>query len=112
MVDGVTNGFQKKLVIEGVGFRANVSGEKLNMTLGFSHPAVYQVPKDIKVTVEGKGQNVLLIEGADKQKVGQIAAEIRSIRTPEPYKGTGIRYENEVIKRKAGKAAVGAGGKK
>lgn len=115
MVEGVTQGFQKKLVIEGVGFRAQVTGDKLSMQLGFSHPAVYTIPKDLKITVDPKGQNLLIIEGNDKQRVGQAAAEIRSIRMPEPYKGTGIRYENEVIKRKAGKAAVattGVGAKK
>lgn len=112
MVLGVSNGFQKKLVIEGVGFRAQVSGDKLTMSLGFSHPAVYRIPKEVKVSVSGKGQNELLIEGIDKQLVGQVAAEIRSIREPEPYKGTGIRYDFETIRRKAGKAAVGAGGGK
>lgn len=112
MVEGVTKGFQKKLVIDGVGFRAQLAGQKLTMSLGYSHPAVYDAPKEVKIVIEGKGQNQLLIEGNDKQLVGQVAAEIRAIKKPEPYKGTGIRYENEVIRRKAGKAAVGAGGKK
>jgi len=110
MVMGVTDGFQKRLVVEGVGFRVQVTGDKLTMVLGFSHPAVFTIPKDIKVSVEGKSQNVLVIEGNDKQKVGEVTARIRSIKPPEPYKGTGIRYENEVIKRKVGKAAVAAAG--
>lgn len=113
MVDGVTKGFEKKVVIEGVGFRAQVSGDKLTMTLGFSHPAVYHIPKGIKVVPDPKQANLLTIEGNDKQLVGQVAAEIRGVRPPEPYKGTGIRYVDEVVHRKAGKAAVGAaGGKK
>lgn len=110
MVEGVTKGFQKKLVIEGVGFRAAVAGNKLTMTLGFSHPAIFEIPKDIKVLIDPKVPNVLVIEGNDKQHVGQAAAQIRSIKKPEPYKGTGIRYDNEIIKRKAGKAAAGAAG--
>jgi large subunit ribosomal protein L6 len=109
-VHGVTKGFQKRLVIEGVGFRAAVAGSTLTMTLGFSHPAVFQIPKDVKVNIDPKAPNILSIEGHDKQMVGQVAAQIRSIKKPEPYKGTGIRYENEIIKRKAGKAAgAGAG---
>lgn len=110
MVEGVTKGFQKKLVIEGVGFRAAVAGTKLTMTLGFSHPAIFEIPKDIKIIMDPKAPNFLVIEGNDKQRVGQVAAQIRAIKKPEPYKGTGIRYENEVIKRKAGKAAAGAAG--
>jgi large subunit ribosomal protein L6 len=110
MVEGVTTGFRKKLVIEGVGFRAAVAGSKLTMTLGFSHPVVFESPKDVAVKIDPKVPNILEIEGNDKQKVGQVAAQIRAIKKPEPYKGTGIRYENEVIKRKAGKAAVGAAG--
>ena len=113
MVEGVSVGFKKQLVIEGVGFRAQVAGQKLTMTLGFSHPAIYEIPAGIKITVDGKGQNNLIIEGNDKQMVGQAAAQIRSIKKPEPYKGTGIRYSDEIVKRKAGKAAAGAaGGKK
>lgn len=110
MVEGVTKGFSKKLIIEGVGFRASIAGTTLTMTLGFSHPAIFQIPKDVKVISDPKTPNILTIEGNDKQRVGQIAAQIRAIKKPEPYKGTGIRYENEVIKRKAGKAAVGAAG--
>jgi large subunit ribosomal protein L6 len=115
MIEGVTVGFRKKLVIEGVGFRAAIAGNKLTMSLGFSHPAVFESPKDVLVKMDPKVPNILEIEGNDKQKVGQVAAQIRAIKKPEPYKGTGIRYDNEVIKRKAGKAAAGAtggGGKK
>jgi large subunit ribosomal protein L6 len=110
MVEGVTKGFHKRLIIEGVGFRAAVAGTKLTMTLGFSHPAVFEIPKDIKILIDPKAPNILAIEGNDKQRVGQVAAQIRSIKKPEPYKGTGIRYETEIIKRKAGKAAAGAAG--
>ena len=111
MVEGVTKGFRKRLVIEGVGFRAQVAGPKLTMTLGFSHPVVVDVPKDVSVKIEDpKAPNILTIEGNDKQRVGQIAAQIRAIKKPEPYKGTGIRYDNEIVKRKAGKAAAGAAG--
>ena len=111
MVEGVTKGFRKRLVIEGVGFRAQVAGAKLTMTLGFSHPVNFEIPKDVAVKIEDpKAPNILTIDGNDKQRVGQIAAQIRAIKKPEPYKGTGIRYDNEIIKRKAGKAAVGAAG--
>ncbi len=110
MIEGVTVGFRKKLVIEGVGFRAALAGTKLTMTLGFSHPVVFQTPAGIAIKQDPKVPNILEIEGNDKQKVGQVAAQIRAIKKPEPYKGTGIRYENEIIKRKAGKAAVGAAG--
>jgi large subunit ribosomal protein L6 len=110
MVEGVTKGFQKRLVIEGVGFRSQIAGQKLTMTLGYSHPAIYMVPSDVKVSQDPKIANVLVIDGNDKQRVGETAAQIRSIKKPEPYKGTGIRYETEIIKRKAGKAAAGAAG--
>jgi large subunit ribosomal protein L6 len=110
MIEGVTKGFQKKLFVEGVGFRSQLTGSKLTMSLGFSHPAIFEVPKDVKITLDPKAPNLLVIEGNDKQRVGEVAAQIRAIKKPEPYKGTGIRYENEVIKRKAGKAAAGAAG--
>jgi large subunit ribosomal protein L6 len=111
MIEGVTKGFQKKLMIEGVGYRAQINGNILNMSLGFSHPVNFPIPAGIKISQpDPKLPNLISIEGIDKQKVGQVAAQIRSIRKPEPYKGTGIRYENEIIKRKAGKAAVGAAG--
>lgn len=111
MVEGVTKGFQKKIVIEGVGYRAQINGNVLNMTLGFSHPVNFPIPQGIVVKqFDPKAPHILLVEGVDKQKVGQVAAQIRAIKPPEPYKGTGIRYDNEIIKRKAGKAAVGAAG--
>ena len=109
MVEGVEKGWTKNLRIEGVGFRATITGNKLNMTLGYSHPIDYEVPAGIKVLVDAK-QTALTVQGADKEKVGQVAAEIRKFKKPEPYKGTGIRYADEVIRRKAGKAAAGAAG--
>ena len=101
MVTGVTNGFERKLQLVGVGYRAQVQGKKLNMTLGFSHPVVHDVPED--VTVEAPSQTEIVIKGADKQKVGQVAAEIRSYRPPEPYKGKGIRYSDERVIMKEAK---------
>jgi large subunit ribosomal protein L6 len=113
MVEGVTRGFQKNLEIQGVGYRAQLQGKKLGLQLGFSHPVVVDPPAGIEIKVEG--QNKIQISGADKQQVGQVAAHIRSIRPPEPYKGKGIRYEGERVRRKlgkAGKTAGAAGGKK
>lgn len=109
MVEGVAKGFTKELRIEGVGYRAQLAGEKLSMQLGYSHQVDYIVPKGIKVTVDAK-QTGIAVQGADKQMVGQVAAKIREFKPPEPYKGTGIRYADEHIRRKAGKAAVGAAG--
>jgi large subunit ribosomal protein L6 len=109
MVDGVATGFNKELRIEGVGFRAQLVGSKITMTLGFSHPVEYTVPAGIKVVIDPK-QTAISISGADKEIVGQVAAEIRSFKPPEPYKGTGVRYLNEHVRRKAGKAAAGAAG--
>ncbi|MGQ0644483.1 MAG: 50S ribosomal protein L6 [Elusimicrobiota bacterium] len=109
MVEGVSAGFTKNLQIEGVGFRAQSAGEKITMQLGYSHPVEFVVPKGIKVTVDPK-QTFLSVQGFDRELVGQVAANIRRLKPPEPYKGTGIRYQNEHIRRKAGKAAVGAGG--
>jgi large subunit ribosomal protein L6 len=103
MVEGCLNGFKKKLIINGVGFKANVQGKNLNLSLGFSHPVVYPIPSDIKVTVE-ENTNVL-IEGVDKQRVGAVAADIRRYYPPEPYKGKGVRYSDEIIRRKEGKTA-------
>jgi large subunit ribosomal protein L6 len=102
MVVGVTTGFQKKLEINGVGYRAEVSGNVLTMALGFSHPVVYPLPEGI--TVEVEKQTKLSVSGIDKQLVGAAAAKIRSFREPEPYKGKGIKYADERILRKAGKA--------
>jgi large subunit ribosomal protein L6 len=108
MVEGVSKGFRKSLEIQGVGYRAAKSGERLNLSLGYSHPVVFEPPKGITLSVEG--QNKIHVDGIDKQQVGQVAAEIRSLRAPEPYKGKGIRYEGEFIRKKLGKA--GKAGKK
>jgi large subunit ribosomal protein L6 len=108
MVKGVTEGFQKKLDIVGVGYKADVQGSMLNLALGYSHPVKYELPKGISATVEK--QTSITVKGADKQLVGQVAADIRAFRKPEPYKGKGIKYSDEVIRRKAGKAGK-AGGK-
>lgn len=95
MVDGVSKGFEKKLALVGVGYRAQAQGDKLNLTLGFSHPIVHQMPKGIKA--ETPTQTEILIKGMDKQTVGQVAAEVRRYRSPEPYKGKGVRYAGERI---------------
>ena len=102
-VTGVTEGFNKKLEIVGVGYRAQVKGKVLDLQLQFSHPVEYPIPDDITITCPD--QTHIVVEGIDKQRVGQVAAEIRAYRKPEPYKGKGIRYEGEHIVRKAGKAA-------
>jgi large subunit ribosomal protein L6 len=101
LVTGVTTGFEKKLTIIGVGYRAQVQGKNLNLSLGFSHPVVYAIPDGI--TIEAPSQTELVVKGADKQKVGQVAAEIRHYRPPEPYKGKGIRYTDEYVVRKQAK---------
>jgi large subunit ribosomal protein L6 len=101
MVRGVTEGFIKKLEIQGVGFKAAVAGSNVNMTLGFSHPIVYAIPAQIKVTVEENTK--ITIEGPDRQVVGQVASELRSFYPPEPYKGKGVRYSDERVIRKEGK---------
>ena len=103
MVTGVSQGFEKKLTIIGVGYRAQAQGQKLNLTLGFSHPVVYEVPAGIKV--ETPSNTEIVVSGIDKQKVGQVAAEIRSYRPPEPYKGKGVRYSDEHVVRKQAKKA-------
>lgn len=105
MIEGVTKGFEKKLVIEGVGFKAQVSGKKLSLNLGLSHPVEVEVPVDINVLVD---KNLITISGVDKERVGQFSATVRAIKKPEPYKGTGIRYEKEFIIRKVGKKAATA----
>lgn len=108
MVKGVTEGFSKTLEIEGVGYRGELQGKNLVLALGFSHPVPVVPPAGINFTVD-KSQRVITIEGSDKQMVGQVAANIRSLRPPEPYKGKGIRYQGEKVRRKAGKAGkVGA----
>lgn len=101
MVTGVTKGFEKKLEINGVGFRANMEGSKLKMALGYSHDIYFQAPEGVSIQVE---QNIITVSGISKQKVGQVAAEIRSFRKPEPYKGKGIKYSDERIIRKSGKS--------
>ena len=100
MVIGVTNGYEKKLEVNGVGYRAAKQGKKLNLTLGYSHPVEMEDPEGIETTVD---QNVIIVKGIDKEKVGQFAAEIRDKRRPEPYKGKGIKYVDETIRRKVGK---------
>lgn len=101
MVNGVSTGYEKKLTIIGVGYRAAVKGKELDLTLGFSHPVIYPIPEGI--TIECPSQTEVVIKGIDKQKVGQVAAEIRHYRPPEPYKGKGVRYSDEKIVRKEAK---------
>ena len=101
MVTGVTEGWEKKLTIIGVGYRAQAQGQKLNLTLGFSHPVVHEVPEGVKV--ETPSNTEIVVSGIDKQKVGQVAAEIRAYRKPEPYKGKGVRYTDEYVLRKQAK---------
>lgn len=101
MVTGVSTGFERKLTIIGVGYRAQAQGKKLNLTLGFSHPVAYDIPEGI--TIETPSQTEIVVKGANKQLVGQVAAEIRKYRPPEPYKGKGVRYENEHVVRKQAK---------
>lgn len=109
LVLGVTSGFEKKLEINGVGFKVALQGTKLVMALGFSHPVEMEIPKNLSVAVE---KNIITINGADKQLVGQFAAEIRELKKPEPYKGKGIKYIDETILRKAGKVVKVVGGGK
>ena len=106
MVQGVTQGFQKDLEVVGVGYRAQAQGRHLTLMLGYSHPVVLEVPEGL--TVETPKPTQIIIKGADKQLVGQFAANVRRVAPPEPYKGKGIKYAGEVIRRKAGKAATGA----
>ncbi len=103
MVIGVSDGFEKKLNLVGVGYRAQVQGNKLTLALGFSHPVIYTAPEG--VTIEAPSQTELVVKGCDKQKVGQAAAEIRAFRPPEPYKGKGVRYSDERVRRKEAKKA-------
>ncbi len=104
MIKGVKDGFSKQLEIQGVGFKASLSGKNLNLSLGFSHPVVYEIPQNIEAKVE---KNIITISGIDKELVGKVASEIRALKKPEPYKGKGIRYVGEIVRRKAGKKAVG-----
>jgi large subunit ribosomal protein L6 len=103
MITGVTRGYEKRLLIEGVGYRAQLTGANLTLNLGFSHPVVVPVPEGLKVAVD---KNVITITGVDKDLVGEFAARIRALKKPEPYKGKGIRYEFEVVRRKEGKKVV------
>jgi large subunit ribosomal protein L6 len=104
MVDGVSKGFSKSLEIQGVGYKAEAKPYGVNLIVGFSHPVKYEAPKGIKISVENN--TLVKIEGADKEVVGQVAAEIRAVRPPEPYKGKGIRYQGEHVRRKAGKTGA------
>ena len=101
MVVGVAEGFKKTLLLQGVGYRAQVQGQDINLTLGFSHPVVYTLPKS--VTATAPSQTEIVLEGMDKQEIGQVAAEIRAFRPPEPYKGKGVRYADENVRRKEAK---------
>jgi large subunit ribosomal protein L6 len=101
MILGVSNGFEKKLLLNGVGYRAQAQGTKLNLTLGFSHPVAYEMPEGI--SVETPSQTEIIVKGVDKQLIGQVAANIRAYRPPEPYKGKGVRYADEVVRRKEAK---------
>jgi large subunit ribosomal protein L6 len=103
MIQGVTEGFEKKLIVEGVGFRSEVKGKELHMQLGFSHPVVMEIPEDLNATAE---KNLITITGIDKERTNQFAAQIRAKKKPEPYKGKGIRFKGEQIRRKAGKTAA------
>ena len=107
MIKGVTDGYAKKLELIGVGFKASSQGNILDLTLGFSHNIIFEIPKELKVVAsQEKGQNpVITLEGIDHQLVGQVAAKLRGLRKPEPYKGKGVRYVGEVVRKKAGKAA-------
>lgn len=107
LVKGVTDGYQRKLELIGVGFKAANQGNVIDLSLGYSHNIIFEVPKELKVvTAQEKGQNpTITLEGIDKQLIGQVAAKLRGLRKPEPYKGKGIRYVGEVVRKKAGKAA-------
>lgn len=108
MVIGVSEGYRKVLIIEGTGYKASMQGNKLILNVGYSHPVEYIPPEGIRISVQGS--NKIIVEGIDKQKVGQVAAEIRRVREPDSYKGKGIRYEDERLRLKPGKSAVGKGG--
>ncbi|NPA52406.1 MAG: 50S ribosomal protein L6 [Aquificae bacterium] len=102
MVEGVTKGFTIELELVGIGYRGQVKGDVLELQLGYSHPVLYPIPKDVKITMEGN--TVIKVSGIDKQRVGQVAAEIRALRKPDPYKGKGVRYKGEQLKLKPGKS--------
>lgn len=108
MVEGVSKGFERRMEIVGVGYRATPAKNKITLTLGYSHPVEYIAPKDIEFSMDPELKNIIIIKGTDKQTLGEVAAKIRSFRKPEPYKGKGIKYFGEHIRRKAGKAAAAA----
>lgn len=103
MFEGVNKGFEKKLIVEGIGFKSDVKGNQLHLALGFSHPVQVTIPEGLKVTAE---KNIITVTGVDLEKVGQFVAQVRSLKKPEPYKGKGIRYSDETIRRKQGKKSV------
>ncbi|MEK7461905.1 MAG: 50S ribosomal protein L6 [Patescibacteria group bacterium] len=103
MVSGVNKPFEKKLILEGIGFKSEVSGNNINLALGFSHPVVVPIPTGLKVTAE---KNIITVSGSNKEDVGQFASKLRSLKKPEPYKGKGMRYSDEIIRRKQGKKLV------
>ena len=105
MVEGVSKGYSKQLEIQGVGYRAQMAGSKLTLFLGFSHPIEFNAPKGIQITIDPEKKNIITVAGIDKQLVGEVAAKIREFKKPEPYKGKGIRFLGEEIRRKAGKSA-------
>lgn len=105
MIEGVTKGFQKKLIIEGVGFKARLEGNTVVLNLGFSHPIVMNIPEGVKVVME---KNEMTVTGIEKEDVGEFCAKVRALKKPEPYKGKGIRYDDEVVRRKAGKKTAAA----
>jgi large subunit ribosomal protein L6 len=108
MITGVSDGWKKELIMIGVGYRAKTAGQQLELSLGYSHPIVFELPTEVKVSSKAeKGENPsILLESFDKQLVGQVAAKIRSLRAPEPYKGKGVRYAGEFVRKKAGKSAA------
>ncbi len=106
MVQGVTDGFEKRLELVGLGYRATVKGNSLTLNLGYSHPIDYNPTEGIEIILDENNKNIIIVRGIDKQKVGQAAADIRHFRKPEPYKGKGVHYVGEYVRRKAGKAAV------
>ncbi|MBU0458777.1 50S ribosomal protein L6 [Patescibacteria group bacterium] len=108
MIQGVSEGYEKQLEIIGVGYKAQAKGKVLTLNLGHSHPIDYSVPEGIEITQDEKNKNILIVKGIDKQLVGQVAADIRDFRKPEPYKGKGVRYVGEQVRRKVGKAAAKA----
>lgn len=103
MLEGVHKAFEKKLIVEGIGFKSDVKGTELHLALGFSHPVVRKIPEGLKVTAE---KNIITVSGIDIEKVGQFVAQVRALKKPEPYKGKGIRYSDETIRRKQGKKSV------